>query len=110
MKRHSIRWRLSAVFTVFGLLLIVFGVFNIWRLGEVYDASAEIRDRWLISTRLLGDMNNATSDYRAAEPATCSRPPGAGDGAHGKGDPGPGAGHRPGAGRATSAWCTTRPS
>jgi signal transduction histidine kinase len=67
LNRHSIRWRLSAIFSVFGLLLVAFGLFNIWRLGEIYDASAEIRDRWLISTRLLGDMNNATSDYRAAE-------------------------------------------
>jgi signal transduction histidine kinase len=64
---HSIRERLSVMFALFGLLLIVFGLFCIWRLSEVYDASAEIRDRWLISTRLLGDMNNSTSDYRAAE-------------------------------------------
>ncbi|MCG8399390.1 MCP four helix bundle domain-containing protein, partial [Bacillus atrophaeus] len=37
------------------------------RLAEVNAASAEIRDRWLQSTRLLGDLNNVTSDYRAAE-------------------------------------------
>jgi len=67
MKRHSIRRRLSAIFTAFGLLLVIFGLFSIWRLAEVYDASAEIRDRWLISTRLLGDLNNSTSDFRAAE-------------------------------------------
>jgi two-component system OmpR family sensor kinase len=67
MKRHSIKRRLSAIFAIFGLLLVVFGVFSIWRLAAVYDASAEIRDRWLISTRLLGDLNNSTSDYRAAE-------------------------------------------
>jgi len=52
---------------VFGLLLVALGSFVIWRLEAVYDASAEIRDRWLISTRLLGDLNNFTSDYRAAE-------------------------------------------
>jgi len=65
--RHSIRNRLSAIFAVFGLLLVAFGAFNIWRLSEVNAASAQIRDRWLISTRLLGDLNNATSDFRAAE-------------------------------------------
>jgi len=65
--RNSIRNRLSAIFAVFGLLLVAFGVFNIWRLAEVNAASAQIRDRWLVSTRLLGDLNNATSDFRAAE-------------------------------------------
>jgi signal transduction histidine kinase len=67
LNRHSIRRRLSVIFTVFGLLLVVFGVFTIWRLSEVNAASAQIRDRWLISTRLLGDLNNSTSDFRAAE-------------------------------------------
>ena len=63
----SIRRRLSAIFLIFGLLLMVFGLFTIWRLAEENAASAEIRDRWLISTRLLGDLNNSTSDFRAAE-------------------------------------------
>lgn len=55
------------MFTVFGVLLVAFGVFCVWRLAEIYDASAEVRDRWLTSTRLLGDLNNSTSDFRAAE-------------------------------------------
>jgi signal transduction histidine kinase len=67
MRRHSIRRRLSGIFTVFGLLLVISGLFSVWRFAEVNAASAEIRDRWLISTRLLGDLNNFTSDFRAAE-------------------------------------------
>ena len=31
------------------------------------EASADIRGHWLQSTLLLGDLNNDTSDYRAAE-------------------------------------------
>jgi signal transduction histidine kinase len=67
MSQPLIRRRLSVIFTVFGALLVVFGVFSVWRLGEVNAVSAEIRDRWLQSTRLLGDLNNTTSDFRAAE-------------------------------------------
>ena len=66
-QRHSIRTRLSWAFAVFRLLVLALGLFSIWRLGDVNAASAEIRDRWLQSTRLLGDLNNFTSDYRAAE-------------------------------------------
>ena len=67
MQQYSIRARLSWAFSLFRLLVLVLGLFSIWRLAEVNAASAEIRDRWLQSTRLLGDINNYTSDYRAAE-------------------------------------------
>jgi signal transduction histidine kinase len=66
-QRHSIRTRLSWAFALFRLLVLALGLFSIWRLADVNAASAEIRDRWLQSTRLLGDLNNFTSDYRAAE-------------------------------------------
>ncbi|MDR3417008.1 MAG: MCP four helix bundle domain-containing protein [Nevskia sp.] len=67
MQKHSIRSRLSWAFMIFRVLVLVLGLFSIWRLNDVNRASAEIRDRWLQSTRLLGDLNNYTSDYRAAE-------------------------------------------
>lgn len=67
LQRHSIRVRLSWAFMVFRLLVLALGLFAIWRLGEVNAASIEIRDHWLQSVRLLGDLNNYTSDYRAAE-------------------------------------------
>lgn len=67
LQRHSIRARLSWAFTLFRLLVLALGLFAIWRLADVNAASVEIRDRWLQSVRLLGDLNNYTSDYRAAE-------------------------------------------
>jgi signal transduction histidine kinase len=47
---------------IFGL-----GLFSIWRLAEVNDASREIREQWLASISVLGDLNNFTSDYPALE-------------------------------------------
>src|ERR1043166_6793099 len=67
--RHlrSIRFRLSAVFFFFFLLVLVFGFFSIDRLSDFNRVSADIRERWLPNTRLVGDLNNFTSDFRAAE-------------------------------------------
>jgi len=64
---RSIRFRLSAVFFFFFLLVLVLGFFSIGRLSDFNQVSADIRDRWLPNTRLLGDLNNFTSDFRAAE-------------------------------------------
>jgi two-component system, OmpR family, sensor kinase len=64
---RSIRFRLSAVFFFFFLLVLVLGVFSIGQLSDSNRVSADIRDRWLPNTRLLGDLNNFTSDFRAAE-------------------------------------------
>ena len=64
---RSIRFRLSAVFFFFFLLVLVVGFFSIDRLSDFNRVSADIRDRWLPNTRLLGDLNNFTSDFRAAE-------------------------------------------
>lgn len=66
-QKLSIRSRLSWAFMLLRFLVLALGLFSIWRLAGVNAASAEIRDRWLQSTRLLGDLNNVTSDYRAAE-------------------------------------------
>jgi signal transduction histidine kinase len=63
----SIRFRLSAVLLFFFALVIVLGLFSIGRLGDFNRVSADIRDLWLPNTRLLGDLNNFTSDFRAAE-------------------------------------------
>jgi two-component system, OmpR family, sensor kinase len=64
---RSLRVTLSAVFLLFLLLVSILGVFSIRELRAVNRVSAEIRDRWLQSTRILGDLNNYTSDARAAE-------------------------------------------
>jgi two-component system, OmpR family, sensor kinase len=65
----SIRARLSAVFIFLFLLVIVLGFQSLNSLSYVNDASAQIRDRWLPGTRALGDLNNLTTDFPAAEAA-----------------------------------------
>ncbi|MGO9424896.1 MAG: ATP-binding protein [Steroidobacteraceae bacterium] len=66
---HSIKARLSLVFLFFFLLVIVLGLESLRSLNYVNDASAQIRVRWLPSTRALGDLNNLTTDFPAAETA-----------------------------------------
>ena len=51
------------------LLVIVLGLESLRSLNYVNDASAQIRVRWLPSTRALGDLNNLTTDFPAAETA-----------------------------------------
>ena len=68
MKRlHSIRGRLSLVFTFLFVLLIVVGLSDLGGLRQFNEVSAQIRDRWLPSSHALVDLNNWTSDFRAAE-------------------------------------------
>jgi two-component system, OmpR family, sensor kinase len=64
---RSIRFHLSAVFIFFFLLIIVLGMFSISRLRDFNNVSASIADLWLPTTRVLGDLNNFTSDFRASE-------------------------------------------
>jgi two-component system, OmpR family, sensor kinase len=70
----SIRARLSFVFIFLFLLVIVLGFESLNSLSYVNDASAQIRDRWLPSTRALGDLNNLTTDFPAAEAAMLRAP------------------------------------
>jgi len=66
-KPHSIRFHLTAVFLVFFLLVVVLGLFSIWRLSNFNLLSADVAELWLPNTRVLGDLNNFTSDFRAIE-------------------------------------------
>src|ERR1700722_15860627 len=66
-KPGSIRFHLSAVFFFFFLLVVVLGLFSIMRLHGFGKVSSDIVDLWLPNTRALGDLNNFTSDFRAAE-------------------------------------------
>lgn len=68
-RAHSIKARLSLVFLFFFSLVIVLGLESLQSLNYVNDASAQIRVRWLPSTRALGDLNNLTTDFPAAETA-----------------------------------------
>jgi two-component system, OmpR family, sensor kinase len=67
MRPRSLNFFLSAVFLFFFLLVTVLGLFSIERLSKFNASSADVRDVWLPSTRLIGDLNNFTSDFRAAE-------------------------------------------
>lgn len=66
-RRDSLRWRLSLAFALFLALNLLLGGFAIYELHNVNQVSSVIRDRWLQSVRVLGDLNNFTSDFRAAE-------------------------------------------
>src|ERR1700693_4751801 len=67
---QSIRARLSLVFLFRFLLVIVLGLESLRSLSSVNDASAQIRVRWLPGTRALGDLNNFTTDFPAADAAS----------------------------------------
>ena len=64
---RSIRFHLAAVFLFFFLLVVVLGLFSIWRLSNFNMLSADVAEQWLPTTRALGDLNNFTSDFRAIE-------------------------------------------
>ena len=64
---RSIALRLSLVFLFLFLLVILVGTFGIGSLSYFNAASSQVKDRWLPSTRVLGDLNNLTSDHRVAE-------------------------------------------
>jgi two-component system OmpR family sensor kinase len=71
MKRtRSITVRLALVFVTLLLFVILLGGLSIGSLSYFNAVSSQVRDRWLPSTGALGDLNNLTSDFRAAEAAS----------------------------------------
>src|SRR3984893_3564667 len=64
---RSVRVRLYSVFALLFFLVIGLGAFGFARLSDVNHASEVIRNHWLRDTRILGDLSNYLSDYRAAE-------------------------------------------
>jgi two-component system, OmpR family, sensor kinase len=75
---RSIRFHLSVVFIFFFLLIFFLGMLSIARLRDFNNVSADITDVWLPNTRVLGDLNNYTSDFRAAEGSDLLSPVAAG--------------------------------
>ena len=65
--RHSLGGRLSLLFLLLFATIVVLGLASAWSLSNSNEVSTDVRDRWLPNTRLLGDLNNFTSDYRTAE-------------------------------------------
>jgi two-component system OmpR family sensor kinase len=66
----SLRGRLSLVFFALFATVIALGLASAWSLSHSNEVATDVRDRWLPNVRLLGDLNNFTSDYRTAE-ANC---------------------------------------
>src|SRR6516165_831241 len=64
---RSLRFHLALVFLFFFLLVVILGLFSISRLNNFNRISADIAELWLPNTRILGDLNNFTSDFRALE-------------------------------------------
>jgi len=64
---RSIRAQLALVFLFFFLLVVVLGSFSISRLSHFNRLSADVAELWLPNTRVLGDLNNFTSDFRGIE-------------------------------------------
>jgi two-component system, OmpR family, sensor kinase len=69
-RTRSITARLALVFLVLLLFVILLGGFSFGSLSYFNAVSSQVRDRWLPSTGALGDLNNLTSDFRAAEAAS----------------------------------------
>ena len=67
MKHLSIKFRLSLAFYLFLFLVIFLGAISLAAFANFSGVTDQIRDRWLPNTRYLGDLNNYTSDFRAAE-------------------------------------------
>ena len=66
---QSIRFRLLFAFFLGFLLVVVLGSVSLWRLANYHAAAADIREVYLANTQFFGDLNNFTSDFRAAEAA-----------------------------------------
>src|SRR5260370_499931 len=64
---RSIRFHLTLVFLFFFCLVVLLGLFSISRLSNFSSLSTDIAELWLPNTRVLGDLNNFTSDFRAIE-------------------------------------------
>lgn len=66
-RKASIRLRFSRVFLFVLAIIMVLGIFSAWRLSDYRIYSDDLRDRFFRSTQYIGDLNNYTSDFRAAE-------------------------------------------
>jgi signal transduction histidine kinase len=64
---RSIRFHFALIFLFFFLLVVLLGLFSISRLNNFNRVSADVAELWLPTTRVLGDLNNFTSDFRAIE-------------------------------------------
>jgi two-component system, OmpR family, sensor kinase len=68
-RTRSLRTRAWSLAVLIFLLVILLGLFSLWRLDDYHIIVGEIRERYLPNTQFIGDLNNYTSDYPAAEAA-----------------------------------------
>jgi two-component system OmpR family sensor kinase len=66
----SLRARISLLFFAMFTTVVAVGLASAWSLRHSNEVAKDIRSRWLPNVRLLGDLNNFTSDYRTAEANT----------------------------------------
>lgn len=64
---RTISGRLSVLLFSLFAAIVILGLASVWSLSNSNEVATDVRDRWLPNTRLLGDLNNFTSDYRTAE-------------------------------------------
>lgn len=69
LQPRSLRVHLTLIFLVYFSLTVALGVFCASLLRNFNTLSADVAGRWLPNTRVLGDLNNLTSDFRAIEGA-----------------------------------------
>jgi methyl-accepting chemotaxis protein len=64
---HSIRGKVTMAFGAVLLVAVGLGLFSIERLGAVNAAAIDVRDGWLPSTSLIGQLASAVEQYRVLE-------------------------------------------
>jgi len=66
-RAHSIGGKVTFAFLAVLLVTIGLGAFSIERLGAVNGAATEVRNDWLPSTALMGELASAVEQYRIIE-------------------------------------------
>jgi two-component system OmpR family sensor kinase len=68
-RTRSLRTRAWSLAVLIFFLIILLGLFSVWRLDDYHIIVGDIRERYLPNTQFIGDLNNYTSDYPATEAA-----------------------------------------
>jgi CHASE3 domain sensor protein len=67
LEKQKVATRLMLAFGLVLALTGVLGILSVVQLDRVNQTSTELEVNWLPSTRMAGDLNTATSDFRIAE-------------------------------------------
>jgi len=69
LENWSIRTKVAVAFGFVLAVTVSLGLVSLQRMSAVNDAAADIRDNWLLGTRLLGDYAFNAMRYRQIEDA-----------------------------------------